>query len=77
MIGKEERSISMGIMLVKENDNVKKYVKEVFVSTLSDKDNIDVSIYSPGSVCTVLNVGRVFVLNNEKQWEELAPDTDD
>lgn len=61
----------MSYTLKQQSNRLDYNYREYTVDNEADIQDIPVNTCIPGSVCFVINGSRVFMLNNEKEWEEI------
>lgn len=60
----------MAYRLVRQGGKTDYNYKEYYLDTYSDLASIPTIDACPGSVAYILDTGRVFILNNNKEWKE-------
>lgn len=60
----------MAFRLVKQGGKLDYNYKEYFLDTENDLTSVPTFDACPGSVAYVINSGKVFILNTNKEWKE-------
>lgn len=60
----------MAFKLIKQGGNLDYNYKEYFLDTESDLASVPTMDACPGSVAFIINSGKLFILNTNKEWKE-------
>lgn len=60
----------MSYTIVKQNNKLNYDYKEFFLDTEEDLSSVPVKDACPGSIAYIIDSGKIFILNTEKEWKE-------
>ena len=53
---------------VKQGSRTDYNYKEIYLDSLAELAEVDVSSFCPGSVAYIIQTGTVYILNSQKEW---------
>lgn len=55
--------------LVKQGDSVNQGLKQYYLDTVEELNEINVDNCVPGTIAYIINTGEVYMLTNKKEWK--------